>query len=141
MLGRISGEGADREDVHGSQKDYCQVGGGGEQDDTKYREGIYVGYRYFDTVNQTPLFPFGYGLGYTRSNSGIGWEPRCQLTYYEVSLLKIKAACSKEYRFGILSVGKAAPIGCGFSSSKSIIYSLLKADFKTMSYLMVNIFL
>ncbi len=37
----------------------------GEQDDTRYREGIYVGYRYFDTVDQEPLFPFGYGLGYT----------------------------------------------------------------------------
>lgn len=37
----------------------------GEQDDTRYREGIYVGYRYFDTVDQKPLFPFGYGLGYT----------------------------------------------------------------------------
>lgn len=48
-----------------SQKDYCQIGEFGEQDDTRYREGIYVGYRYFDTVNQTPLFPFGYGLGYT----------------------------------------------------------------------------
>lgn len=48
-----------------SQKDYCQIGEFGEQDDTRYREGIYVGYRYFDTVNQPPLFPFGYGLGYT----------------------------------------------------------------------------
>lgn len=46
-------------------KSYCQVGEFGEQDDTRYREGIYVGYRYFDTVNETPLFPFGYGLGYT----------------------------------------------------------------------------
>jgi beta-glucosidase len=32
----------------------------------EYRESIYVGYRYYDTVNQEVLFPFGHGLSYTR---------------------------------------------------------------------------
>lgn len=37
----------------------------GEQDDTRYQEGIYVGYRYFDSVDKEVLFPFGYGVSYT----------------------------------------------------------------------------
>ena len=46
-------------------EDYPRIGEFGEQDDTRYREGIYVGYRYFDSAGKKPLYPFGFGLGYT----------------------------------------------------------------------------
>jgi len=46
-----------------------------------YEEGIYVGYRYYDSFKVKPMYEFGYGLSYTR---------------FDVSNLKLSSATFKD---------------------------------------------
>lgn len=49
---------------------YPSTKGFGDMDDTVYTEGIYVGYRYFNTAKVSPTFPFGFGISYTQFEIG-----------------------------------------------------------------------
>ena len=60
----------------------------GGQDYNEYREDIYVGYRYYETLAQDKvLYPFGFGLSYTRfrvetkeAEWNLGWQLRVEVT-------------------------------------------------------------
>lgn len=46
-------------------KDYPYISTPLSQDECRYNEGTYVGYRYFSSMNISPLFNFGFGLSYS----------------------------------------------------------------------------
>ena len=37
----------------------------GKDGKVRYEEGVFIGYRHYDKLGTAPLFPFGFGLGYT----------------------------------------------------------------------------
>ncbi|MCX7942411.1 MAG: glycoside hydrolase family 3 C-terminal domain-containing protein [Dictyoglomaceae bacterium] len=62
----------------------------GEGDRVEYREGIFVGYRYYDKKEMEVLFPFGYGLSYTTFEYSDLRLDKKEITDKEVLKVKVK---------------------------------------------------
>jgi beta-glucosidase len=62
--GRLPATFPKSEDQYGYSGDPEAYPGVGEE--VSYKEGVLVGYRWFDAKKKAPAFPFGYGLSYTR---------------------------------------------------------------------------
>jgi len=58
---------------------------GADLNEADYREGIYVGYRYYDSFEIAPRYPFGYGLSYTDFTWTVS-EPHVEGTRIHVSI-------------------------------------------------------
>lgn len=62
----------------------------GEGDKVEYKEGLFVGYRYYDKKEIEPLFPFGYGLSYTSFEyTGISIDKE-EMLDNEILVVKVK---------------------------------------------------
>ena len=73
--------------------DIMSIGDFAERDDTRYKEGVFVGYRYYDAADIEPLFPFGYGLSYTE------FETDCTGFTVENGIVTVKAVIRDTGRF------------------------------------------
>lgn len=65
VLGKVNPSGK-LTDTWAKVSDYPYITKPLELNECRYEEGIYVGYRYFDSKRIEPLFPFGFGLSYTK---------------------------------------------------------------------------
>lgn len=70
----------------------------GENGKVLYGEGIFVGYRYYDAKDIEPLFPFGFGLSYTRF----------EYANLKLSATEIAAGGSLEVSVDVRNVGTRA---------------------------------
>ena len=61
--GKLTTTWARRYEDYPASEGYGYLNGNLEKEE--YREGIFVGYRYFDSFDKKVLFPFGFGLSYT----------------------------------------------------------------------------
>jgi beta-glucosidase len=66
LLGRVSPSGRLAETIPLRLEDTpAYLNWPGEQGQVRYGEGVFVGYRYYDTIERDVAFPFGHGLSYT----------------------------------------------------------------------------
>ena len=119
--------------------EYSYLNGNLEQE--YYKEGIYVGYRYFDSFGVEPRFPFGFGLSYTDfairsagvSMEGTAVHVRSEVTntgakYAGKAVAQLYVSCPagtlhREYQ-SLAAFGKTAKLAPGASETLELAFDL-----------------
>jgi beta-glucosidase len=66
--------------------------GTADKDNVNYNEGVFVGYRYFDSKDIAPQFPFGFGLSYSDfAYSDLSVQPRGGRYHVSMTIKNISA--------------------------------------------------
>ncbi|OUM70606.1 glycoside hydrolase family 3 protein, partial [Piromyces sp. E2] len=127
----------------------------GNHTDTDYIEGIYVGYRYFDSADVDVMFPFGYGLSYTEFSinaskvSLVGDKVSIDATVsnvgdfigkevLEVYLSKPNTVLDEPYQI-LVNFGKTKELAPGVSDSLNLKFNLsdfASYDTESQSYIL-----
>ncbi|NCA67722.1 MAG: glycosyl hydrolase, partial [Clostridia bacterium] len=84
----------------------------------EHREGIFVGYRYYDTAKKDVLFPFGYGLSYTTF----------EYSDFALSKDKIKEKDGLTVSFKIKNTGKVKGAEIAQVYVKDIVSTIYRPD-------------
>lgn len=94
----------------------------GTKRNAEHTEGVYIGYRYYDTAEKDVLFPFGYGLSYTQF----------EYSNLKLSKKKIKDTDILKVTYKIKNVGKCdgAEISQIYVSDKDSIIFRPKKELK-----------
>lgn len=135
--GKLSCTWANKFEDYPSSAGYSHYGDPHEQN---YREGIFVGYRYFDSFDVKPRYPFGYGLSYTTFSLSAGslgqeggkWKVGVTVTntgkctgkeVVQVYVSVPRRACNAEYQ-RLVAFAKTDALAPGKSQSLTLSFAL-----------------
>ena len=97
-------------------EDYPCAGEFGDPFDSYYREGVFVGYRWFDSLQKAVLYPFGYGLSYTTFALNIQGAKLCGNRVSVRVLVKNTGACSGKEVVQLYAAPKGSRLGKPYQS-------------------------
>lgn len=96
---------------------------GGDKFNQEYTEGIYVGYRFFDTFGVKPRYPFGFGLSYT--NFEINYES-VSTSDGEVTLTACVRNCGTVSGREVVQLYATVPFGTGAEYQRLVAFAKTK---------------
>lgn len=121
LTGKVNPSGKLADTIAYDISDYPSTSCFGEKDENRYKEDIYVGYRYFESVAKDKvLYPFGFGLSYTTFSTSASAQVNGNKITVEATVKNTGKVAGKE----VVQVYFGAPKGkLGKSARELIAYA------------------